>query len=106
MSAVTGHQLAEAGAKQALDHAGYIWAAEAYLAFCYYAKTVESFMADDVRHFAYANGLILPPDNRAWGGVVNRAVKAGQIKRLGYAPLKSPNCHARPQSVWQWVGGV
>ncbi len=106
MSAATGQQLADDGAGRALRHAGPEWADEAYLALCYYAKTVDSFMTEDVRHFAHVNGLALPPDGRAWGCVMNRAVRRNQVKRLGYAPMKSPNCHADHKSVWQWVGGV
>lgn len=62
----------------------------------------EVFMAEDVREFARGvDGFEDPPDGRAWGSVVMRAAKAGIIKRIGYAPMKSPNCHANPKSVWR-----
>lgn len=100
----TGFDLAEAGAAAALENAGKLWADEAYLAFCYYAKLNPTFMTEDVREFAHGHGLPFPPDGRAWGGVINRAKRAGQIERVGYAPMKSPNCHSDPKTVWKWVG--
>lgn len=100
---MNGHDLAQAGADTALANAGALWADEAFLALCYYAKRHDTFMAEDVRVFAHAHGLPLPPDGRAWGGVMNRAIKRKLVERVGYAPMKSPNCHANPKSVWKWV---
>ena len=34
----------------------------------------------------------------------DRAAKARLIRRVDYAPNKSPTCHASPKSVWVWVG--
>lgn len=101
-----GHDLAQAGAELAAQHAGKAWADEAYLALCYFAQRNDTFMTEDVRSFAHGHGLPLPPDGRAWGGVVNRALRAKCITRVGYAPMKSPNCHADPKSVWKWTGGA
>lgn len=101
---VNGHDLAQAGAAQAVAHAGKAWADEAYLALCWFAKRNPTFMTEDVRDFAHGHGLPLPPDGRAWGGVINRALRSHLIERIGYAPMKSVNCHANPKSVWKWVG--
>lgn len=100
----TGHQLAEAGADAAVANAGNEWASEAYLALCYYAERNPTFLTDDVRVFAHDHGLPLPPDSRAWGGVVNRALRAKLIERVGFAPVKSASGHARPMTVWKWIG--
>lgn len=99
-----GHELAAAGADTALAHAGQNWADEAFRALCWFAQRNATFMTEDVRHFAHGFGLPLPPDGRAWGGVINRALRKKLIERVGYAPMKSPNCHADPKSVWKWVG--
>ena len=98
-----GQDLAQKVADAAITHAGVAWAAEASLALAYYAQRHPTFMTEDVRHFAHAHGLPKPPDGRAWGGVLNRAIRAKQIERVGYAPMKSPNCHDDPKSAWKWV---
>lgn len=60
-----------------------------------------NFMAEDVRKYAHeVRGLEAPPDQRAWGGAFLRAEKRGIIRRTGYAPMKSKNCHANPKTVW------
>ena len=100
---MNGHDLAQAGADTALANAGDGWADEAFLALCYYAERHDTFLTDDVRTFAHQYGLPLPPDSRAWGGVMNRAVKRKLVERVGYAPVKSPSGHARPMSLWKWV---
>lgn len=100
---MNGHDLAQAGANAALANAGPAWADEAFQALCYYAERNTTFMTEDVRIFAHSHGLPMPPDGRAWGGVMNRAIKRKLVERVGYAPMKSPNCHANPKSVWKWV---
>ena len=95
-------QLAEDGIQRAVDHADRKkknWSALAYMSFLYYAKYHKTFQTEDVRR--WAEHLPSPPDNRAWGAITRRAVKAGIIKRVGYAPVKSPNCHMAPMAVWE-----
>jgi hypothetical protein len=99
-----GRSLADSGAQIAAANAGSEWSASAYSILVEYARTNKEFMTEDVRAYALKQyELPLPPDSRAWGGVVNRAVKAGLIKRIGYAPMKSVNCHANPKSVWKFI---
>jgi len=52
---------------------------------------------------AKSNGLPDPPDNRAFGAIILKAVKAGMITRVGYAPKTSKNCNCQPISVWKVV---
>lgn len=40
-----------------------------------------------------------PPDPRAYGGIIQAAVKAGIIVKVGYAPAKSSNCS--PKCLWR-----
>jgi hypothetical protein len=44
-----------------------------------------------------------PPDGRAWGGVFQRAARAGMISKVGYAPARTSNLS--PKTVWQKVTG-
>lgn len=101
----TGQELAKEGASQALDGAGKAWKDEAFDAFCYYGRTFGEFMTEDVSAFAYKHGLDVPKEGRAWGGIVNKALRRKLIKRIGYAPMKTPHCHADPKSVWKWIEG-
>lgn len=96
--------LADSGAQIAAANAGSEWSASAYSILVEYARIHKEFMTEDVRVYSIEqHDLPLPPDGRAWGGVVNRAVRAGLIKRIGYAPMKSVNCHANPKSVWKFI---
>jgi hypothetical protein len=102
-----GRTLASTGADLAASNAGPGWTMSAYNILIEYANIHKTFMTEDVRAYAVKKyDFPLPPDGRAWGGVVNRAVKADKIKRIGYAPMKSANCHANPKSVWQLVEGT
>lgn len=109
---MNGHQLAEQGAERAMAHADRVastpplaWRDEAYgilVSFISFKRLVGSdFMAEDVREYAERGGLSAPPDGRAWGGIVQRALRAKLIERVGYAPMKSRNCHANPKTVWR-----
>jgi hypothetical protein len=48
-----------------------------------------------------ASTLESPTDERAWGGVIQRASRAGLIARCGFAPAKSSN--GSPKPVWRVV---
>lgn len=58
------------------------------------------FMTEDVRQAAYRGGLETPPSERAWGSVVNRAVRAGLIERAGTRQVTNPKAHRAYASVW------
>lgn len=106
MDLALGRTLASTGAALASTNAGSDWTASAYSILVEYANIHKTFMTEDVRLYAIKQyDFPLPPDGRAWGGVVNRAVRANKIKRVGYAPMKSANCHANPKSVWQLIEG-
>jgi hypothetical protein len=105
-----GQQLAIFGAEAAAAHADRVhgtWsdAAWDFLVRFGQAQKGRPFMAEDVRaHAELRKAVPLPPDNRAWGSIVMRAAKARLIRRVDYAPNKSPSCHGSPKSVWVWVG--
>lgn len=97
----------DVGMKMAEAHANAVedgWVVQATLIFEKFMKDHRTFMTEDVRAYAHnEQGLPLPPDGRAWGGVINRMAKSGRIVRVGYAPMKSKNCHCNPKSVWRVV---
>lgn len=63
-----------------------------------------AFMAEDVRKFAEEQGLPTPPDPRAWGGVVQRAVRVGIIESAGFGYSKNRRAHLRPTAIWRRAG--
>ena len=58
----------------------------------------DKFMSEQVRTWAYLDGLDEPEDNRAWGPVINRAAREKLIVKVGYAPAVTGHC--RPMPVW------
>ena len=80
------------------NNAGQEWCESAYSALTQFAKLNKNFMTEDVRLYTERKG-IKPHDNRAWGAVTVRAIKAGIIKRAGYAPSKTG--HMRPMPMWE-----
>jgi hypothetical protein len=91
------------GMKRALDHANRVdpsWEAHAWRYMRAYVRDHAEFKAEDARAWAYAHGMDAPPDDRAWGGIVQRAAKAGLIRKTGrHGPSKSS--HASPVILWQ-----
>jgi hypothetical protein len=102
---LAGRTLAQQGAQRAIDnaeahHPG--WAAEARGLVREYAERHPYFLAEDVRAWSHGRrGLALPPDGRSWGGVMLAAIRDGWVERAGYEPMKSPNSHAAPKSLWR-----
>lgn len=89
------------GIERAGNHAGQRWqrAARGYL-LEYLATHAGRFLAEDVREFAEAQGLDLPPDGRAWGAVFQTAARQNVIRKVGYAPARSSNLSPKVQ----WEG--
>lgn len=70
----------ERGMHQAEDAAGYGWTDEALTFLTRYAQSAGTFTAEEVVDTARICGLI-PPDQRAWGGVFQMAARRGVIRR-------------------------
>jgi hypothetical protein len=58
------------------------------------------FMNEDVRVYAYARGLPLPPDDRAWGGVMRTALLHKVVRQIGTRPVKAASGHRGPRALW------
>lgn len=57
----------------------------------------QPFLAEDAIE-AIGHAVPEPPDGRAWGGVFQRAARAGVIRKVGYAPARSSNLS--PKVLW------
>lgn len=92
----------DAGIRRAEDHAGYVWidCAQEYFDLYLLTQQQPTFMTEDIRKWSHERGCPMPPDGRAWGGIILRAAKKERIKAVGYAPMKSRNCHGDPKTVW------
>jgi len=94
----------DAGIKRAKDHADRAhddWSGKVYLLLKDFLKCYSGpFQFEEFR--LSITGLIAePPHKRAFGAVAARAAREGIITRVGYAPVKSVNCHRAFASVWR-----
>lgn len=65
----------------------------------YVARHLSPFLAEDVREWAEARGLPAPPNEKAWGPVMQAARRAGIVWPCGYAPARSSN--GAPKVRWE-----
>lgn len=85
------------GIARAVDHADRVidqWSEDAYKLLLAYAGGRE-FLSEEFVDYARA-ALPAPPDARAFGGPIRRAVNAGVIRRIGYRLDK----YRSPKPVW------
>ena len=98
-----GSQLRDKGIKQAINNADDIhekWSEKAYKFLTDYIRSHHEFMTEDVR-VASEKKIPIPPSNRAWGGIILRASKAGLITRVGFSSVKNVKAHRTPATVWR-----
>jgi hypothetical protein len=100
----TAQQLAEKGIKESHDHAEQHaagWSTRALTCVSrYVGQTFEPFLTEDVKAWAYENGLDKPPVDGAWGHVMRTAAKHKFIHRCGRREAKSPGSHGKPMALW------
>ncbi len=78
------------------------WAAQALdMLRRFIASHSDPFMVEDVRAFAYREGLPHPDRDQAWGAIVVRAAKMGIIVNVGVAVAKDPTRHRGYTALWQ-----
>ena len=98
-----GSQLRDKGIKQAIDNADNThekWSEKAYKFLVNYIKSQDEFMTEDLR-LASEKEIPKPPSNRAWGGIILRAVRAGLITRDRFSNVKNVKAHKTPATVWR-----
>lgn len=91
------------GIARAVDHADAVapkWSDRAYDFLTAYLRANERLTSEDVREAA--QGIVpAPPSLRAWGGVFQRAARAGLIERAGYDTARDPKVHMNVVTVWR-----
>ncbi len=103
-----GQILRDAGMKKSIDHANQLypmWESRAYSLtkrFIGYVGEID-FTAEDIREYAERLNCPHPPDRRAWGHIVKRAVKDGLITKVGYRAHRDPSRHCGISTVWRKV---
>ena len=98
-----GSQLRDKGIKKAIDNADNThnkWSDKAYKFLTGYIKSHHEFMTEDLR-MASEKEIPKPPSNRAWGGIILRAVRAGLIVRDRFSNVKNAKAHKTPATVWR-----
>jgi len=98
----TGNELRDKGIQKAEDHANEVienWSGFAYNFLLDQINNGKPFMVEDIRDAA--KGIIPdPPSLRAWGSIVVKAARNGEIKRIGYHKVRNARAHSTPASVW------
>lgn len=91
----------------AVEHADRVhdnWSEHAYTLFLLFLKgipTSRRFMTEQVRQFAYLNGLPFPPSERSWGSITARLKKEKKIIWCGTARVTNVKAHQANASTWR-----
>lgn len=94
---------AQAGIDMAVEaadrkHAGWSDTAYAFVELFVVQHKGENFTGHDIVEAAREKGVIAPPNEKAYGAVIQRAARAGLLKKAGYAP--DENRHGNPVILW------
>lgn len=92
-----------ARAIQSASNAYHLWPDRAYGLLCEYGASNTYLTSEDVRNYAEAHGLPEPPEPRAWGGIIRKAVAAGLLKAHSMRKSMNARAHRRPVQVWRWI---
>ena len=99
-------QRRDAGIEEAIEHADNVitgWSDKAYQILRQFLNTIDSeFMVEQVRQYAAGiEGYEAPSHDRAWGGVVRRAQKAGLVIYVTTRRTSNVNAHRTPAGLWR-----
>lgn len=100
----TAQQLAERGIAESHAHAeGYDegWTERAVERVRRFAQQEEYFLAEQVKAWAYEDGLAVPPVDGAWGQVMRTAAERGIVHRYGRRAATSPGSHGKLMTLWR-----
>lgn len=108
LNAEKGKMLRDTGIGMAVDHAEQVqpgWGEQIYEVFVnkFLLNQNGPFMMEEFRSYCALMDLPMPPHNRAFAGIIMKAVKAGIIQRVGFKNTRNPKSHRTPASVWQQV---
>jgi hypothetical protein len=94
------NSLKEQGMQLALD-AQPIWADEALVAILKLAKQGVEFTSEDVLAITgLPSGTVGQHKNNASGAIMNKAARAGWIRKVGYTTAKRKESHGAVLAVW------
>lgn len=99
----TGAALRDIGIQTASDHAEKTspeWNEKAYKLLVGFIARHGEFTCEEFRAWA-ENQIDAPPSLRAYGGIINRAAKAGLIEQIGYKKTSNPKSHRTPAGLWR-----
>lgn len=103
MSSNEARDARDAGIQTATDHADRVcpeWKEQAYQAIVAYATTHPTFTIEQLRQSL--NGQLAdPPSLRAWGGIAQRARRAGIVEHFGWTEAEDPAVHCNVIRVWK-----
>ena len=89
------------GIQRAVDHAdrvSHAWSVLAYQTLIEYIRYTDTyFLAEDFTGYALARHVPKPPDNRAFGAIIQRAARAGLIVKAGYREDR----YCSPKTLWR-----
>lgn len=97
-------QARDKGIKQAVDHANSVdvgWSEKVYALLKDFVKSYSGPFQFESFRLSIAGLVPEPPHKRAFGAIAAKAAREGLIRRVGYAPVKSVNCHRANASVWR-----
>jgi len=77
------------------------WTKEAFKLLKEFIPNQKQFMCEEFRSYCSTQGLSMPSNNRAFGGIILRAMGEGLIWKVGYGKVKNPKAHAANAAVWE-----
>lgn len=90
----------DAGIATAVEHASAVmpgWPQLAFEALAEYAKHHPTFTIEQARK---AMDVPPPPNTKAWGGIITKAMRAGIVEAAGWTQAEDPKVHANLVTLW------
>lgn len=96
MNTKAARQRADQGIVSSAEHAGAQWLDECSHYLRWYSRLMlrkrQAFSIEEFRNWAYSKGLPVPPEQRSFGAVTQRALRDGVIEATGiFTPSNSSN---------------
>ena len=102
-----GRYLRDQGIKQAMDHADTVydeWTEKAQrLITAYVLLHKDNFMCEDLIMYAESVNFPMPPNNKAWGGIIRWAKAKGLIQAAGIGKSTIAKHHRGYGTIWRVV---
>jgi hypothetical protein len=104
---VQGETLRDEAVRRVEDHAPVDWNKQALAAVKFVAERKREFSTDAVWQVLEQRGIGGPPEPRALGAVMRRAVRVGLVEATDRVEKsRRPECHRRPVKLWRSRAGL